>query len=64
MELAKETSAIMSVQVTYEVDNISTPRFSNINCTKLRFSMYLFIGNQYYFGFPKIRVGWAHATKN
>ena len=65
MELAKETCAIMSIQVIYEIDNVSTQRFNNINCTKLIFFMYLLIGNQYYFfGLPKIRVGWAHTTKN
>ena len=64
MELVK-ASVIMSIQVIYEIDNVSTPRFNNINCTKLIFFMYLFIGNQYYyFDLTKIRVGRAHTTKN
>ena len=37
MELAKETCAIMATQVTYEIGKVSTPRFNNINCTKLIF---------------------------
>ena len=66
MKLAKETCAIMATQVTYEIGKVSTPRFNNINCTKLIFFlMYLFIGNQYYyFGLPKVKVGRAPATKN
>ena len=35
MKLAKETCAIMATQVTYEIGKVSTPRFNNINCTKL-----------------------------
>ena len=43
MELAKETCAIMATQVTYEIRKVSTPRFNNINCTKLIFFFYVFV---------------------
>ena len=40
----KETCAIMSTQVTYEIDHISLlPRFSNIKCNKFLFFMYFIV---------------------
>ena len=71
----KESCAIMSTQVTYEIDQISLlfcfyvfNRYlkekdhvkRNINSKKRD----VYIGNQYYyFGLPKVRVVRARATK-
>ena len=74
----KETCAIMSTQVTYETDHITYSNI--IKCTKFLFFYIFHCNlkekdhikrninskkrNYYHLGLPKIRVGWAHTTKN
>ena len=62
----------MSKQVTYQIDHISLLQDSTISsalnfcslCILLQSNVYIENQYYYYFGLPKIRVGWACATKN